>query len=151
MQGLVKDGGAAHTPVPCQFPEPTPVLKLLASLHHSDPCGPGLTSRGQTQPAAAPPFPRQATVPVPSESWAEELHSLNCPFSFSGYSFPPPQTQSPQVIGNQSFRKPFSLRSPNHPTPKSWLRHSLGLCMVQMKGQNPNSEAGKAVEGTPAS
>lgn len=71
--------------------------------------------------------PRQATVPVPSEPWVEELHSLNCPFSFSGYSFPAPQTQRPQVIGNQSFRKPFSLRSPNHPTPKSWLKHSLGL------------------------
>lgn len=40
----------------CQFPEPTPV-------HHSGPHGPGLTSRGQTQPAAAPPFPQTGHCP----------------------------------------------------------------------------------------
>lgn len=59
MQGLVKDGEASLTPVTCQFPEPTPVLKLSASLNHSSLRGPGLTSRGQTQPVAAlhPPRP----------------------------------------------------------------------------------------------
>lgn len=113
MQGLTKCGDVSLTSVTCQFPEPKLVFKLLASLHYSSPCGPELTSRGQTQPVAASPIlqtdcPRALRVP--------SLHCLNCPFSFSGFSFALPQTQSTQVIRKWSHLENLpSLRSPNHP------------------------------------